>query len=79
LEPYNLPKETWNIPQIIEEVDRRLYGLGQNLPFLCEERTEYWVPLGLSHDGGLRVRSESGDLVQTLYHPYHRMTYTLNL
>jgi biotin-[acetyl-CoA-carboxylase] ligase BirA-like protein len=79
LEPYNPLKGPWNIPQIIEEVDRRLYGLGQNLPFLCKERTEYWVPLGLSPDGGLRVRSENGDLVQTLYHPHHRMTYTLDL
>ncbi|MFM7746852.1 MAG: hypothetical protein ACKO7X_02920 [Bacteroidota bacterium] len=60
-------------------MDHRLYGLGQNCPFLCEEHTEYWVPWGLSHDGGLRVRSESGDLVQTLHHPHHRMTYTLNL
>ena len=78
-EPYSPHQEPWNIAHIVEEVDRRLYGLGQNLPFLCEDRTEYWVPLGLNHDGGLRVRSESGDLIQTLYHPNHRMTYTLNL
>jgi len=75
LEPYSPWKGTWNIPQIIQEVDRRLYGLEQNLPFLCDERIEHWAPLGLSHDGGLRVRSESGDLVQTLYHPHHRMFY----
>ncbi len=74
-EPYSPDKGNWNIPQIMDEVDRRLYGLGQNVPFVCEERMEYWVPLGLSHDGGLRVRSESGGQIQALYHPHHRMFY----
>lgn len=69
----------WNIEKIIGDVESRLYGLGQRLPFQCGDRTEYWITLGLDQGGGLRVRSESGELQQTLIHPHYRLAYTLNL
>jgi biotin-[acetyl-CoA-carboxylase] ligase BirA-like protein len=69
----------WNTSNILSEAENRLFGLGQRLPFECEGRTEFWIPVGLDQWGGLRVRSGAEGSSQTLIHPHYRMSHDLNL